>query len=86
VTAKSVCESLAARDPQTPEEWREAVESAVIALDIAPFVNGVGMRIDRERCHEIIAEGERRGYKPPPHLTAREVAIWMMEWRSWFGE
>lgn len=55
-------------DPETPEEWQEAVDCAhgALALEAARqygFVKG-GPRVNTERCEEILAAGAELGVTP----------------------
>jgi hypothetical protein len=56
-------------DPQTPDEWREAVAAADAMLvlsdcrDFYGIVKG-GPAINRDRCIEIIERGRELGYEP----------------------
>jgi hypothetical protein len=54
------------RDPQTPEEWREAVMTAEVMLRIESarqygLITG-GPAIDVERCQELIERGRAAGH------------------------
>jgi hypothetical protein len=56
------------RDPETPDEWQEAVNAAefLTGLDSARqygLITG-GPRIDLQRCEEILRRGETLGYTP----------------------
>lgn len=56
-------------DPQSPEQWREAVTAAHAMLmlsdarDFYGLVTG-GPPVKRERCLEIIERGRELGYEP----------------------
>jgi hypothetical protein len=55
------------RDPQTPEEWQEAADTAHILLAIEAargygLVTG-GPELNEQRCIEILLRAEALGYK-----------------------
>ena len=57
-----------ARDPETPEEWRAAVNGARLyrALHdckLYGLITG-GPDVNAARCDEILEAGARRGYRP----------------------
>ena len=55
------------RDPQTPQEWQEAVDAARYGLlvDAAEQYGLVtGPVFDIERCMELLRRGEELGYTP----------------------
>jgi hypothetical protein len=56
------------RDPETPDEWRDAVDAAafVLALDSCRQYGLIewDQQINVDRCIEILAEGRRRGIEP----------------------
>lgn len=57
---------MAGHDPQTPEQWQEAMDAAhaVVLVEAARrlgFIAG-GPTVNLERCAEILAGGKDRGY------------------------
>lgn len=56
------------RDPRTPDEWQEAVNSAAfwLLVDDARLYGLVtgGPDVDRQRCLNILRWGEAKGYAP----------------------
>lgn len=67
------------RDPQTPEEWQQAVNMASVMLLIESarqygLVVG-GPEVNADRCQQLLDKGERRGYRPLPNSL-----------ENWFGE
>lgn len=58
------------RDPETPQEWQEAVKQAefFLALDSALLYGLIDtdIRADVERCDEILRRGKQRGIEPRP--------------------
>jgi hypothetical protein len=59
---------IAARDPETPREWQEAVDLADfhLQLDAARqygLVTG-GPDVDVERCEYLLKQGKNLGYRP----------------------
>ena len=65
------------RDPQTDEEWQEAVDGAdaLLSLDSARqygLVTG-GPKVNVNRCVAIVEEGKRRGIQPQPDNVERLV-------------
>jgi hypothetical protein len=57
------------RDPETPEEWQDAVDAAdfCLALDAAiqfGLVRYDGGAINVQRAVDILARGKARGYLP----------------------
>ena len=57
-----------AKDPQTPQEWQQAVDAAEawIVFDSAKeygLITG-GPKIDVARCKELLARGKRLGIYP----------------------
>lgn len=65
------------REPNTPEEWREAVDFAELFLLIDSarlygLVRG-GPHARTSRCVDILERGAALGYKP---RTAQELAEW----------
>jgi hypothetical protein len=56
------------RDPQTPQEWQEAADTAhiLLAIDAARqygLVTG-GPELNEQRCIEILLRAEALGFKP----------------------
>jgi hypothetical protein len=55
-------------DPETPEQWQEAVDLAdfLVRLDAARQYGLVagGPEVDLQRCDEILVGGASRGYRP----------------------
>ncbi len=61
---------MKAPDPQTPEQWQDAVDAAHVGLVLDAcrqygLVTG-GPTFNLDRCHEILQAGERRGVRPSP--------------------
>jgi hypothetical protein len=59
--------ATAMKDPQTPQEWQEAVDSAAAWRAIADcMIYGFlkGPQIDFDRCTEILDRGEKLGVRP----------------------
>ena len=59
---------VAPRDPRTPTEWQEAVDTAELLLRIETsrlygLLEG-GPEIRIERCEDILHAGRRRGFVP----------------------
>jgi hypothetical protein len=56
------------RDPETAEEWQEAVDAAyfVLVLDSCRQYGLIEWdgKPDIERCLKVLEEGKRRGYTP----------------------
>lgn len=56
------------QDPNTPQEWQEAINRAVLfrALHASKFYGMVegGPTIDIDRCDEIFAQAIAQGYRP----------------------
>jgi hypothetical protein len=55
-------------EPQTPQEWQDAVDAAqgALAVDSARkygFITG-GPEVNVERCEAILARGAEQGYRP----------------------
>jgi len=66
------------RDPETPEQWQDAVDAAnaCLAPDSARqygLVEG-GPKIDVDRCDEILRRGALLGYRPSPDAVERSIA------------
>jgi hypothetical protein len=64
-------------DPQTPEEWQEAVDTAHVMLLIESarqfgIVRG-GPKVVVARCEEILERGKARGYTPAEDVVERLV-------------
>ena len=67
----------ARKEPQTEEEWQEAVDLAHAALsfDAAKqfgLLTG-GPEVFTERCREILHRGAKRGTRPSKNAIARFV-------------
>jgi hypothetical protein len=67
------------RDPQTPEEWREAVDAAAFMRAIYDcYLYGLltGPEINAARCDELLERGAKLGYRPRPirELMAGDTA------------
>jgi hypothetical protein len=67
-------------EPQTAEEWQEAVDAAVGLRAVADckmygLIEG-GPNIDVGRCDEILALGEARGVRPSK--PAQDLAVEMI--------
>lgn len=63
------------RNPQTPEQWQEAVDLAefMLHLDAARkygLLTG-GPEINVDRCQEMLALGKRQGYTPSDGCVQR---------------
>ena len=56
------------RDPQTPEEWQEAVDAAHFCLLVDSCrqygLIDTDMVIDQARCEDLLARGKRLGITP----------------------
>jgi hypothetical protein len=56
------------RDPQTPQEWQAAVNSADFHLCLksarAYGLVATDVVVDLDRCEELLKRGEALGYKP----------------------
>lgn len=66
------------RNPETPEEWQEAVNSAKLLLLIHDCIlYGLikGPTVNAERCEQILREGAQRGYLPLSTETLIEKAF-----------
>lgn len=64
-------------DPQTPEEWQTAVDTADawLCIDDARsygLIQG-GPEVDRGRCAEVLDRGSALGYRP--HADAPELMV-----------
>jgi hypothetical protein len=60
--------AAAMTNPRTPRQWQEAVDSAAFLLLLDStrqygLITG-GPAANVERCHELLAEGKRLGYRP----------------------
>jgi hypothetical protein len=57
-------------DPQTPEQWQEAVDSAefFLALESAGQYGLISsdIKVDVGRCEELLTRGKTLGYTPAP--------------------
>lgn len=64
------------RDPETNEEWKEAVNGAafLLLLDSCRQYGLVetDVAVDVQRCEEILADGKARGFVPDPTDTLIE--------------
>lgn len=61
---------MTARDPETPEQWQQAVDAAefLLALDSARqygLITG-GPKVHTRRCAQILSHGKAQGYTPKP--------------------
>ncbi len=69
------------RDPETPEEWQEAVDAAhfYLLLDSARLYGLIdgGPLVDADRCAEILKQGRERGVEPKeyPYMEAALNAL-----------
>ncbi len=68
-------------NPQTREEWQEAVDAAAAFRAIADckmygLIEG-GPKIDAHRCDEILRRGRRRGFAPSRPVT--DLAVGMID-------
>jgi hypothetical protein len=62
------------QDPQTPEQWQEAVDVAhVMSLVESAKQYGLitGPVVNVDRCHEILDRGAALGYTPAPDAVER---------------
>ncbi len=72
---------MAIRNPQTPEEWQQAVDTAAGARVVADcLMYGLlqgGPRINVRRCDQILARGKKRGITPsrPVEELARALIL-----------
>lgn len=69
------------RDPQTPEQWREAVDAAAASRMIADckmygLLEG-GPEIDVARCDSLLERGAARGVRPSG--SAAKLAVEYVE-------
>lgn len=72
-------------DPQTAEEWQEAVDGAAALRAVADckmygLIEG-GPNIDVRRCDEILERGETRGVRPSKPV--KDLAIEMITTLNW---
>lgn len=71
-------------DPQTPEQWKEAVTAAYAmvllsdARDFYGLVSG-GPPVNRERCIEILERGSELGYEPDEDEAQAFLASYNLE-------
>jgi hypothetical protein len=73
---------MARRNPQTPEEWRQAVDSAAACRAIADckmygLIEG-GPEINLERCYQILERGRKLGIVPSRSIM--DLGIEMVKW------
>lgn len=73
------------QDPETPEQWQEAVDMAevLVGLDSAKqygLVTG-GPEVNVERCLEILRRGRARGVVPSPDAFDRCMPLLVGEVR-----
>ena len=66
------------KDPQSPEEWQEAVNLAhmwrmVEAARLFGLVTG-GPKVNVARCDEIIERGKKHGIKPQDAVVGQMIA------------
>lgn len=58
------------KDPETNEEWQEAVDGAsfLLSLDSGKQYGLIDtdIAVNAERCEEILAAGKARGFVPAP--------------------
>ena len=63
------------KDPQTQEEWQEAVDMAefYLALESARMYGLVvgGPEVNSERCLDILERGKLKGVRPSPDYIQR---------------
>jgi len=69
-----------AQDPQTPEQWQEAVDHAEALLLIHSaraygFIKG-GPEIDVDRCDAILTRGAALGVQPDQAAVERIGLAW----------
>lgn len=63
--------SIVARDPQTPQEWQDAIDAAALMIAIHDcYIYGLltGPKINLERCELLIRRARERGLRPRPPL------------------
>jgi hypothetical protein len=65
------------RDPQTPEEWQEAVDlaEAHVLIESARqygLITG-GPKVNVLRCTELLDLGRRRGHRPGKEAVKRMI-------------
>lgn len=68
----------AIKDPQTPQEWQAAVDSAELFLliDSAKRYGLItGPKVNADRCDEILSRGRRLGYSPRAHSVLLKEAF-----------
>ena len=63
------------RNPQTPEEWQEAVDTAHVLL-LVQSARAYGLirttlDVDVGRCEEILRQGQAHGITPRPDAVER---------------
>jgi hypothetical protein len=62
--------AMRGRDPETPEEWQDAVDAAAASLVLNRLLEfGLGEggpAVDVGRCDEILDRGSERGVHPSP--------------------
>jgi hypothetical protein len=66
------------RDPQTPEEWQEAVDAAAGAralADCAMYGLITGPDVDVARCDNILERGAALGVRPSRKATDLAVGL-----------
>jgi hypothetical protein len=78
------------RDPQSPDEWQDAVDAAdlLLLLDACRqygLVEG-GPEVNIARCNELLAEGAERGIFPSsPDRRRFGIAAWLAHERTRLG-
>jgi len=73
--ARRRTESARRVDPQTPEQWQEAVDQAhVLLLVVVARQYGLitgGPEVDVDRCQDIIERGAALGITPSPDAVEK---------------
>jgi hypothetical protein len=74
-------------DPETPDEWRDAVEWAevMLLLDSARGYGVVtgGPAVDVERCLELQARGRALGHAPTTRGTEARIPTLLGSYMKW---
>ncbi|HWP59475.1 MAG TPA: hypothetical protein VNL14_16405 [Candidatus Acidoferrales bacterium] len=68
------------KDPQTREEWQEALDMASVLMLIDARKYGLitgGPEVNVERCADVLRRGAARGYKPSADAVERLLPVWM---------
>ncbi|MES2462775.1 MAG: hypothetical protein V4671_19510 [Armatimonadota bacterium] len=60
------------QEPETPEQWRDVVDTAAALLQLEA-ARQFGL-VTSQRCRELLRRGRRHGYQPSAQNVARLVA------------